>query len=101
VYQENLSQEQAAVLSHARNLIGAHTYQVAENCLMILNSTDLKLLHLLSTSGALAPEILHTAKYMSNGNVKYYQEMNYLMESVSGTMATLEPSNFSNPKHYE
>jgi hypothetical protein len=27
--------------------------------------------------------------------------MNYLMESVSGTMATLEPSNFLNLKQYE
>jgi hypothetical protein len=57
---------------------------------MILKSTDLKALHLLSTSGALVPEILHTAKSMSNGNVRFCQDMNYLMASASGTTVTLE-----------
>ena len=90
MYQENLNPEQVAVLSHVRNLIGAHTNRPAENCLMILDSMDLKLLLMLSTNGALVPEILHTAKCMSNGNVKSYQEMSYLMENVSGTTETLE-----------
>jgi hypothetical protein len=101
VYQENYFPEPNEELSRVRNQIGDLIGHPAESCLMILKDTDLHLLHLLSINGAMAPEILHTAKSMSNGNVKFCQDMNYLMESVSGTMVTLEPSSFLNPKHYE
>jgi len=80
---------------------GDHIRPPVENSLMILSCTDLDHLLLLYTNGVQAQEILHIAKSKSNGNVRSYQEMNFLMESVSGTMATLGPSNFSNPKHYE
>ena len=90
MYQENLSLEQAEELSHVRKLIGDTINPLAENSWMILNSMDLKHLHLLSTSGALVPEILHTARWKSNGNVKCYQEMNFLMENVFGTTVTSE-----------
>ena len=90
MYQENLNQEQAEELSHVRNLIGEAIDPLAKNSWMILNSMDLKHLHLLSTSGASELEILHTAKLKSNGNVRCYREMNSLMENVCGTMVTLE-----------
>jgi hypothetical protein len=94
VYQENLSQDHQEELLHVRNLIGEVISPVAESCLMILKNTDVRLLRLLSISGASELETLHTAKSMSNGNVKSFQEMKRLMENVSGTMATLEPSSF-------
>jgi len=94
VYQENLNPEQQEELSLVRNLIGDTTSRLAENSLMILSYMELKHLLSLYTSGASVQEILHTAKFMSNGSVKSYREMNSLMESVSGTMATLEPSSF-------
>jgi hypothetical protein len=90
VYQENLNPVPQDELSHVRNLIGMYTNRPVESYLMILSCMDLKLLLSLSTSGALDQEILHTAKYMSNGNVRSYHEMNCLMESVSGTTETLE-----------
>jgi hypothetical protein len=90
VYQENLNQDQQDELLHARSLIGVAISPAAENFLTILKSTDLKLLLLLSTSGASEQEILRTARYMSNGNVKFCQDMNFLMESVSGTTVTSE-----------
>jgi hypothetical protein len=90
VYQEDLNSDPQEELSHVRNLIGAYTNRPVESYLMILSCMDLKLLLSLYTSGALDQEILHTAKYMSNGNVRSYHEMNCLMESVSGTTATSE-----------
>ncbi len=101
MYQENYWPEPNEKLSRVRNQIGNLINHPAESCFMILKDTDLNLLHLLSINGALVQEILHTAKSMSNGNVRSYHEMNCLMESVSGTMATLEPSNFLNLKQYE
>jgi hypothetical protein len=90
VFQESYNLGEPEELLHARNLIGEAIDPLAENSWMILNYMDLKHLHLLSTSGASVPEILHTAKLKSNGNAKCYQEMNFLMENVYGTMATLE-----------
>jgi len=90
VYQENLNPVQPDELLRVKSLIGDFISHPVESCLMILKDTDLKLLLLLSTSGASAQETLHTAKYMSNGNVRFCQDMNYLMESVSGTMVTSE-----------
>jgi len=90
VYQENLNPEQAEELLRVRNLIGDTINPLAENSWMILNSMDIRHLHLLSTSGALVPEILRTAKWKSNGNVKCYQEMNSLMGNVFGTTVISE-----------
>lgn len=90
MYQKNLNQDHQEELLHARSLIGEVTSPAAESCLMILKNTDVRLLRLLSISGASELETLHTAKSMSSGNVKFFQEMNSLMESVSGTMVTSE-----------
>jgi hypothetical protein len=87
-------QEQSAELRLEESLIGDLTHPHAENYLMILNYMDLKHLLLLSMIGYTEEECLHIGKLKSNGNVKSFQEMKRLMKSVSGTMATLEPSSF-------
>jgi hypothetical protein len=90
VFHENLKQEKLEEPLHVKNPIGRVTNHLAENSLMILSGTDLNHLLSLYTDGALAQEILHTAKFKSNGNVRSYLEMKRLMENVFGTMETLE-----------
>jgi len=94
VSQENYYPEINEELSHVRKLIGATISPAAANYLMILKSSDINLLHSLSTSGATELETLLTAKSMSSGNVKFYQEMKHLMENVNGTTAISEPLSF-------
>jgi hypothetical protein len=87
-------QAQSAELRLEESLIGELTDPPAENCLMILSYMELKHLLLLYMTGYTEEGCLRIGKYKSNGRVKSFQEMKRLTESVSGTMATLEPSSF-------
>jgi len=73
-----------------KKVIGEITNPRAENSWMILTTTDL--IHLLSLYmiGYSEKECLRIGKSKSSGNVKSFQELKQLMESVSTTMETLE-----------
>jgi hypothetical protein len=90
VNQKDFYPDQNEELQYVRNLTGDITNRLAKNSLLILSTMDIHHLHLLSTNGASEEEILHTARYRNNGNLKSYHEMKRLMESVFGTTAILE-----------
>jgi hypothetical protein len=101
VSQENLNPVLKEKRLQGKKVTGEHIPPRVRKSMLILTPTELKDLLLLSINGAPLPVLLLTAKSKSSGHRKSLAVMKRKTESVSGTMATLEPSNFLNLKQYE